>query len=78
MLDSQAVLDRDTVSHIESNPPTYKSRVYAPTRPRFIIPEYGLEVAIGGCREFYGLDAHLHSFLKRTYGDDAVARIRMA
>ncbi|TFY51535.1 hypothetical protein EVJ58_g10513 [Rhodofomes roseus] len=38
------LLDRDTVSHIESNPPTYKSRVYAPTRPRFIIPEYGLEL----------------------------------
>ncbi|KAI0369746.1 hypothetical protein BV20DRAFT_945484, partial [Pilatotrama ljubarskyi] len=58
-------LDPAHVDAIFLSPPVIGGRTYYPTRPRFIIPTYGYQIAILGCRDWQSAKATLDQFIRQ-------------
>ncbi|KAI0370416.1 hypothetical protein BV20DRAFT_1074949 [Pilatotrama ljubarskyi] len=55
-------------THLEAiflSPPVIGGRTYYPTRPRFIIPTYGYQIAIIGCHDWQSAKATLDQFIRQ-------------
>ncbi|KAL7277685.1 hypothetical protein ACG7TL_008617 [Trametes sanguinea] len=57
-------VDPNDVDAILASPPVIAGRTYYPNRPRFIIPSYGYQVAILGCRDWQSARATLDKFIR--------------
>ncbi|KAL6298495.1 hypothetical protein BKA93DRAFT_830635 [Sparassis latifolia] len=55
----------------------FDRRTYPAIQSRFIPPIYGLQVAVAGCGEFQGIEGCLNTYIRRRYGNDAIAYSRM-
>ncbi|KAI0351677.1 hypothetical protein OH77DRAFT_922488 [Trametes cingulata] len=58
-------LDPAHVDAIFLSPPVIGGRTYYPTRPRFIIPTYGYQIAILGCRDWQSAKTTLDQFVRQ-------------
>ncbi|KAG1728955.1 uncharacterized protein EDB91DRAFT_1253212 [Suillus paluster] len=52
--------------------PYVNHHTYHPTRPRFVEPTYGEEIAIGGCEVLQNPQAQFNMELRKKYGQDVV------
>ncbi|KAK7048602.1 hypothetical protein R3P38DRAFT_3619413, partial [Favolaschia claudopus] len=57
--------------------PVVNGSILLPSQPRFIQPQWGLEIAIAGCAEVIGAQQLLDNYIRSTYGNDAIATSRM-
>ncbi|GJF00488.1 hypothetical protein PsYK624_167760 [Phanerochaete sordida] len=69
------------VEAVVASPPVIEHHMHYPSRPRLITPLYGFEIAILGCRDWYGakttLDRWVRARCSRTDGQDPIAHSRM-
>ncbi|KAI0071052.1 hypothetical protein K474DRAFT_1712788 [Panus rudis PR-1116 ss-1] len=66
------------VKDICDRPPIIDQETRIPSRPRFILSIYGLEVAILGCSDWSNVEEAMNGYIRKRYGDDAVAFSRTA
>ncbi|CDO70490.1 hypothetical protein BN946_scf184569.g33 [Trametes cinnabarina] len=73
--------DPGDVEAILASPPVIGGRTFYPNRPRFIIPSYGYQIAILGCRDWQSaratLDKFIRDFAAREDGLDPVVYSHM-
>ncbi|KAI5992440.1 hypothetical protein EDD15DRAFT_2197022 [Pisolithus albus] len=67
----------DDVDRILREPPFIRGRTLRPGRPRFVVPLYGGEVAIGGIAGLGNVESSLNSHLRQRYGHDVIIGSRV-
>ncbi|RDX44487.1 hypothetical protein OH76DRAFT_1487072 [Lentinus brumalis] len=74
-------IDPSHVEAIYASPPVIAGRTLYPSRPRFIIPSYGYQIAILGCRDWQSAKGTLNKFVRqlcqRDDGLDPIVHSRM-
>ncbi|KIM51179.1 hypothetical protein SCLCIDRAFT_668817 [Scleroderma citrinum Foug A] len=65
------------VEQVLQTPPFLRGSTLCPGRPRYIIPKYGGEVAIGGIAGLGNLESCLNHHIQRDFGQDAIAYSRI-
>ncbi|KAI1782465.1 hypothetical protein LXA43DRAFT_1051147 [Ganoderma leucocontextum] len=75
------LLDPNHVNTVCASPPVVNNKTYYPNRPRFIIPSYGYQVVVLGCRDWQcarpTLDKFIRAFCLRADNQDPIAYSRM-
>ncbi|KAG0702051.1 hypothetical protein DFH29DRAFT_789671, partial [Suillus ampliporus] len=72
------VLRSEDIDTILTTPPYVNHHTYHATRPRFVEPTYGGEIAIGGCEVLQNPQAQFNMELRKKYGQDVVCFSRVA
>ncbi|KAG0692479.1 hypothetical protein DFH29DRAFT_882425 [Suillus ampliporus] len=72
------VLRSEDIDTILTTPPYVNHHTYHATRPRFVEPTYGGEIAIGGCEVLQNPQAQFNMELRKKYGQDVVRFSRVA
>ncbi|GBE78620.1 hypothetical protein SCP_0115090 [Sparassis crispa] len=72
------LLDSEVVQSLLINPPVIDRHALTVSRPRFITPIYGLEVAVMGLQDLQGVRARIDRFIYQRYGQGALICSRMA
>ncbi|PBK64843.1 hypothetical protein ARMSODRAFT_1053492 [Armillaria solidipes] len=70
-------LDPVSVENLESNPIVINHRVLPVFRPRFIMPEYGYDIAITGCGGIQGFQGGMDAVICNVIGPRSIIRSRM-
>ncbi|KAG1717449.1 hypothetical protein EDB19DRAFT_1922923 [Suillus lakei] len=63
---------QEDIDTVLTAPPYVNHHTYHPTRPRFVEPTYGGEIAIGGCEVLQNPQAQFNMELQKKYGQDVV------
>ncbi|KAI6032456.1 hypothetical protein EDC04DRAFT_2898177 [Pisolithus marmoratus] len=71
------LFDGNDVDHIMREPPFIHGRTLCPGCPRFVVPLYGREVAIGGIAGLGNVESSLNSHLHQHYGHDIIVGSRV-
>ncbi|KAG0694597.1 hypothetical protein DFH29DRAFT_1006185 [Suillus ampliporus] len=72
------ILRSEDIDTILTTPPYVNHHTYHATRPRFVEPTYGGEIAIGGCEVLQNPQAQFNMELRKKYGQDVVRFSRVA
>ncbi|KAG2101812.1 uncharacterized protein F5147DRAFT_708105, partial [Suillus discolor] len=72
------LLRSEDIDTVLTAPPYVNHHTYHPTRPRFVEPTYGGEIAIGGCEVLQNPQAQFNAELRKKYGQDVVRFSRVA
>ncbi|KAI6039092.1 hypothetical protein EDC04DRAFT_2603439 [Pisolithus marmoratus] len=67
----------DDVDRILREPPFLRGHTLCPGHPRFVVPLYGGEVAIGGIAGLGNVESSLNSHLHQRYGHDIIVGSRV-
>ncbi|KAK0229129.1 hypothetical protein EDD85DRAFT_776432, partial [Armillaria nabsnona] len=70
-------LDPASVENLESNPIVINHRVLPVFRPRFIVPEFGYDIAITGCGGIQGFQGGMDAVVRNAIGPRSIIRSRM-
>ncbi|TFK86681.1 hypothetical protein K466DRAFT_587024, partial [Polyporus arcularius HHB13444] len=58
------LIEPDHVDAVFSSPPVIGGKTFYPTRPRYIIPTYGYQVGVLGCRDWHSAQRVLDKWIK--------------
>ncbi|KAK0458012.1 uncharacterized protein EV420DRAFT_1270768, partial [Desarmillaria tabescens] len=70
-------LDPASIENLESNPIVINHRVLPIFRPRFVVPEFGYDIAITGCGGIQGFQGGMDAVIRETIGPRSIIRSRM-
>ncbi|KAF8232962.1 hypothetical protein L208DRAFT_1269226, partial [Tricholoma matsutake] len=70
-------LDSSHIEHISQHPPCIHSVTYYPNHPHFVLPIYGLEVAIPNVSSFSTVLSDIDSYIQTSYSNDAICHSRL-
>ncbi|KAI5984603.1 hypothetical protein EDD15DRAFT_2533096 [Pisolithus albus] len=71
------LFDGNDVDCIMREPPFIRGRTLRPGRPRFVVPLYGGEIAIGGIAGLGNVESSLNLHLRQRYGHDVIVGSRV-
>ncbi|KAI5986639.1 hypothetical protein EDD15DRAFT_2373092 [Pisolithus albus] len=71
------LFDGNDVDRIMREPPFIRGRTLRPGRPRYVVPLYGGEIAIGGIAGLGNVESSLNSHLRQRYGHDVIVGSRV-